>query len=99
LADFGLSEPKLGEDGKGYFYKSRGTPSFMAPEISLGLPFEGHRADLFALGVVLFNLVFGSSPFKTTDVRKDDPYYRLLVTDPAKFWKSHPKTNIMIETG
>jgi serine/threonine protein kinase len=60
LTDFGLSEPKQGEDGKGYFYKRRGTPSFMAPEILMGLPFTGVRADLFALGVVLFNLVFGS---------------------------------------
>ncbi len=39
-----------------------GTPPYMAPEQSLGLPLDA-RADLFALGVILYQMVGGQMPF------------------------------------
>jgi hypothetical protein len=47
---------------------ARGTPAYMAPEVLEATrgagPIDGGRADLFSLGVVLFELVTGRHPFR-----------------------------------
>lgn len=47
---------------------SLGTPAYMAPEQALGDPNTDHRADIYAWGVVGWELLVGSHPFaeKTT---------------------------------
>jgi MAP/microtubule affinity-regulating kinase len=41
-----------------------GTPSYMAPEIVSRQEYRGDKADIWALGIVLFALLQGCFPFK-----------------------------------
>ena len=58
LMDFGLTRPVSAEtDGR-----ATGTPSYMAPEQVQGGPVD-QRSDIYAIGLVLFELFTGSAPF------------------------------------
>ncbi len=64
LTDFGLARSlsaRLTNDGM-----ITGTVFYIAPELALGQPFDG-RADLYALGVMLYELVAGHPPFTADD--------------------------------
>ncbi|XP_072305912.1 NUAK family SNF1-like kinase 1 [Eucyclogobius newberryi] len=60
LADFGLSN----HFQKGTLLQTFcGSPLYAAPEIVQGLPYKGPEVDCWALGVLLYALVYGSMPF------------------------------------
>jgi tRNA A-37 threonylcarbamoyl transferase component Bud32 len=66
LLDFGVARigdvDQLGRTQVGQLI---GTPRYMSPEQALGLPVD-HRADLFSLGVVLYEMVTGKVAFPGT---------------------------------
>ena len=62
VIDFGIAAV-LGEMGDGQTQIAIGTPAYMAPEV-IGHPGQRDiRADVFSLGVILFQLVTGRHPF------------------------------------
>lgn len=66
ILDFGLARMADGDEQELYLTKTGqflGTPIYMAPEQIIGADVD-HRADLYALGVVLFEMLEGRPPFK-----------------------------------
>ncbi|MFN0078029.1 MAG: protein kinase domain-containing protein [Prosthecobacter sp.] len=62
VADFGLA--KMANDDSGYTQSNMavGTPDFVAPEALIpGMPVDG-RADLYAVGVMLYQMLTGNIP-------------------------------------
>ncbi len=65
LADFGIAEEPSTAAGDGA-RSFEGTPKYVAPEQLLGAPVDP-RADLFALGAVLYEAIGGRAPFVGRD--------------------------------
>jgi ABC-type transport system substrate-binding protein/DNA-binding SARP family transcriptional activator len=64
VTDFGLARPvasRVTSEGQ-----IAGTVFYLAPELALGQRFDG-RADLYALGVILYELTAGRLPFEADD--------------------------------
>jgi serine/threonine-protein kinase len=94
LTDFGLAAlvSILAEQKSGYII---GTPSYMPPEQILG---EGvdHRADLYALGVTLFEMVTGGYvPFEYSDRR--EILMAQIEDEPPSVKEFAPATPVMLE--
>lgn len=79
LSDFGVA--RLAHDHQEGFVS--GTPGYMAPELLLGAPSDP-RADIYALGIILFEMIVGARAFPA---RNREDLYRPLTTpvpDPIK---------------
>jgi serine/threonine protein kinase/tetratricopeptide (TPR) repeat protein len=62
LADFGLVKPIQSDRRLTASGVMLGTPDYVAPEQARGLEIDG-RADIYALGVMLFEMLTGQHPF------------------------------------
>lgn len=66
LSDFGIAKSL---DDRTQFTQAGlavGTPNYMSPEQARGLPIDG-RADLYSLGVVMYEMLVGQLPYAGTD--------------------------------
>ncbi|MFK7820312.1 MAG: serine/threonine-protein kinase [Planctomycetaceae bacterium] len=94
IADFGLSRI-LGNDSQQELltgtHQVLGTPRYMAPEQLEGTHNVDHRADIYSLGVVIYEMLTGELPIGRfaapsakvqIDVRLDDVVLRTLEKEP-----------------
>jgi eukaryotic-like serine/threonine-protein kinase len=68
VLDFGIAKLKIEETGQDQQALTRlntvmGTPEYMSPEQARGEPVD-HRADLYTVGVILYEMLCGTSPFR-----------------------------------
>ena len=88
LSDFGLSsfilKNKKGKPKRQNEYV--GTRKYAAPEILLNIPYDGEKADIFSLGVILFNLKTCNQGFENASI--DDPFYQFIKEGKIdNYWK------------
>jgi serine/threonine-protein kinase len=96
IADFGLARLIRGDMTIDAITKSQeimGTYDYMAPEQRLKAKQVDHRADIYSLGVLFYEMLTGELPVGKfelpshkihIDVRVDDIVMKTLETDPAK---------------
>ena len=68
VLDFGIAKVKIEEPGPEHQALTRlntvmGTPEYMSPEQARGEPVD-HRADLYTAGIILYEMLTGTSPFR-----------------------------------
>ncbi len=100
IADFGLA--KLLDKEPSDFrltgsHQAMGTMHYMAPEQIQGASSVDHRADIYSLGVVLYELLTGQLPLGrftlpskqvSVDARLDDVVLRSLESDPDRRYQT-----------
>ncbi len=101
IADFGIAS-LVGAEGE-----SAGTPPYMAPELGGAKPAADHRADIYALGVVLYEMLTGERPGREVvapsrkvqiDVRLDEIVLRALEKQPEARYASAMEFKTQVET-
>jgi serine/threonine protein kinase len=107
ILDFGLSK-LVGIEGRGltHTHQVMGTPQYMAPE-QWSRPLEvDHRADIYSLGVVFYELLTGELPVGpyqapsrriAVDVRLDEVVLRTLEREPQRRFQAASEVKTRVE--
>ncbi len=88
ISDFGIAKFTQGEAANMTGSAIIGTPAYMAPEQAGGEAVDG-RADIYALGVILYEMVTGKQPYKADTPlavaikHMTEPVPRILQANPS----------------
>ena len=88
ISDFGIAKLTQAQAGNVTGSAIIGTPAYMAPEQAQGTDVDG-RADIYALGIILFELLTGKQPYEA-----DTPMAVAIkhITDPVpRIRQTNPK--------
>jgi serine/threonine protein kinase len=66
ICDFGVS--KLVSSKMQVQTEQCGTPAYIAPEVFRGKGYKGFQSDIWSAGVVLYAMLYGTVPFKATNM-------------------------------
>jgi predicted Ser/Thr protein kinase len=110
IADFGLAK-LLGNAAASHTltgtHQAMGTLHYMAPEQMRGAGAVDHRADIFSLGVVFYEMLTGQLPMGKfeppskkvhVDVRLDDVVLRSLESEPSRRYQRASDVKSDVET-
>src|SRR4051794_22331943 len=68
VMDFGVARPTVGNEAVTVPGAIVGTPGYLSPEVLRGAPAD-QRADVYALGCTLFELLTGTTPFPAASLQ------------------------------
>jgi len=96
IADFGLAKLRCANGALTQTGDALGTLHYMSPEQVSGVGDIDHRADVYALGVILYEMLTGSLPLgrcvppsqSGSDPRLDEVVLRSLEREPDKRWQT-----------
>lgn len=109
IADFGLAKivsPKADEESLTGVGQVMGTPSYMAPEQRVSPGEVDHRADIYSLGVVFYEMLTGELPMGKfeapskrveVDVRLDEVVLRTLEREPSRRYQHASEIKSRVE--
>ena len=110
IADFGLSRilgSESQQDPLTATHQVMGTPRYMAPEQLEGSHGVDHRADIYSLGVVIYEMLTGELPIGRfaapsakveIDVRLDDVVLRTLEKEPRRRYQHASQIKSDVQT-
>jgi Tol biopolymer transport system component len=91
VADFGVAKAVTEATGQQLLTSTGvalGTPMYMAPEQAMADPHQDHRVDIYALGLLGYELLTGRAPFSATSAQEMLAAHVTAVPDPVEKYRA-----------
>jgi serine/threonine-protein kinase len=91
VTDFGVAKAVTEATGRQVLTSAGvalGTPAYMAPEQATADPHQDHRVDIYALGVLGYELLTGRAPFSATTAQEMLAAHVTAVPEPVERYRA-----------